>query len=135
MKFRYRVIFFIIGLIGLGIMVWQSDVTHIDWAYLLSPKILLLFAGLLGLWLIIYIIHTLCYYVILGRDGDNIPFFSLLKICTSGFALNNVTPAGLVGGEPYTAGSPLPAPVVTLLIALGFGAALVMYRNRKQARA
>ena len=28
-------------------------------------------------------------------------------------------------------GSPLPAPVVTLLIALGFGAALVMYRNRK----
>ena len=41
----------------------------------------------------------------------------------------------LVGGEPYTFGSPLPAPVVTLLIALGFGAALVMYRNRKQARA
>ena len=30
-----------------------------------------------------------------------------------------------------TVGSPLPAPVVTLLIALGFGAALVMYRNRK----
>ena len=28
-------------------------------------------------------------------------------------------------------GAPLPAPVVTLLIALGFGAALVMYRNRK----
>lgn len=32
-------------------------------------------------------------------------------------------------------GSPLPAPVVTLLIALGFGAALVMYRNRKQVKA
>ena len=39
----------------------------------------------------------------------------------------------LVGGEPF--GTPLPAPVVTLLIALGFGAALVMYRNRKQAKA
>ena len=34
-----------------------------------------------------------------------------------------------------TFGQPLPAPVVTLLIALGFGAALVMYRNRKQAKA
>ena len=101
MKFRYRLIFFIIGLIGLGIMVWQSDVTHIDWASLWNVKTLLLFIGLLGLWLVIYIIHTLCYYVILGRDGDNIPFFSLLKICTSGFALNSVTPAGLVGGEPY----------------------------------
>ena len=32
-------------------------------------------------------------------------------------------------------GAPLPAPVVTLLIALGFGAAFVMYRNRKQAKA
>jgi hypothetical protein len=42
------------------------------------------------------------------------------------------------GGGNYAAeitvqafGAPLPAPVVTLLIALGFGAALVMYRNRK----
>ena len=34
-----------------------------------------------------------------------------------------------------TFGAPLPAPVVTLLIALGFGAALVMYRNRKQVKA
>ena len=34
-----------------------------------------------------------------------------------------------------TFGAPLPTPVATLLIALGFGAALVMYRNRKQARA
>ena len=36
---------------------------------------------------------------------------------------------------PATSGSPLPAPVATLLIALGFGAALVMYRNRKQVKA
>jgi hypothetical protein len=34
-----------------------------------------------------------------------------------------------------TFGQPLPAPIVTLLIALGFGAALVMYRNRKQEKA
>lgn len=34
-----------------------------------------------------------------------------------------------------TFGSPLPTPVVTLLIALGFGAAFMMYRNRKQVRA
>ena len=34
-----------------------------------------------------------------------------------------------------TFGAPLPAPIATLLIALGFGAAFVMYRNRKQAKA
>jgi len=37
--------------------------------------------------------------------------------------------------EASVVGSPLPAPLVTLLIALGFGAALVMYRNRKQVNA
>lgn len=36
-----------------------------------------------------------------------------------------------VMGE-VTFGSPLPTPVVTLLIALGLGAAFVMYRSRKQ---
>jgi len=42
----------------------------------------------------------------------------------------------LMGGEKLDQfGAPLPAPVVTLLIALGFGAALVMYRNRKQMKA
>ena len=34
-----------------------------------------------------------------------------------------------------TFGAPLPTPVVTLLIALAFGAGFVMYRNRKQAEA
>ena len=32
-------------------------------------------------------------------------------------------------------GQPLPSPVATLLIALGFGAAFMMFRNRKQAKA
>ena len=43
------------------------------------------------------------------------------------------------GGEhmkaEFTFGTPLPTPVITLLIALGFGAALVLYRNRKQVKA
>ena len=38
----------------------------------------------------------------------------------------------LVGGSSETFGQPLPAPVVTLLIALALGGALVMYRSRKQ---
>ena len=45
---------------------------------------------------------------------------------------------GIYGSESEgggVVGSPLPAPVVTLLIALFFGAALVMYRNRKQVKA
>ena len=35
-------------------------------------------------------------------------------------------------GNEGTVGSPLPTPVVTLLVALALGAGLVMYRNRRQ---
>lgn len=101
MKLRYRIIFFIIGLIGMGVMVWQSDIANTPWDELLSTKVLLFLLALLGLWLVIYLIHVICYFVILGEEGKKVPFFSMLKICVSGFALNSVTPAGLVGGEPY----------------------------------
>ena len=85
----------------MGVMLWQSDIANTDWDNLLTPKTLLFLAGLLGLWLAIYTVHVVCYYVILGRDGKKVPAFSMFKICFSGFALNSVTPAGLVGGEPY----------------------------------
>ena len=101
MKLRYRILFFLIGLAGMGVMLWQSDIANTDWDNLLTPTTLLLFAGLLGLWLVIYIVHVACYYVILGKDGKKVPAFSMFKICFSGFALNSVTPAGLIGGEPY----------------------------------
>lgn len=101
MKLKYRIIFFLIGLAGMGIMLWQSDFTTISWDNVINTTTLLFFAGLIALWLIIYVIHVVCYFVILGKDCKKVPFFSMFKICFSGFALNNVTPAGLIGGEPY----------------------------------
>lgn len=101
MKLVYRIIFFIIGLAGLGVMLWQSDLAHAPWDHLLKPSTLLFLAGLLGLWLVIYTVHVISYYVILGKEGKKVPPISMFKICFSGFALNSVTPAGLVGGEPY----------------------------------
>lgn len=101
MKLRYRIIFFLIGLAGIGVMLWQSDLKNVPWQNLLAAKTLLFLAGLLVLWLGIYMLHVACYYVILGEEGKKVPVLSLLKICVSGFALNSVTPAGLIGGEPY----------------------------------
>ena len=77
---------------------------------------------------------------IFAQDSD---FFYYLSKETG--AKDNTISYGKITGKPgkekehmkaeFTFGQPLPAPVVTLLIALGFGAALVMYRNRKQAKA
>lgn len=101
MKFRYKLIFFAIGLAGIGILLWKADLPNVNWGLVFSLDSLALLAILIALWLVIYVIHTLCYKVILAEESKKIGFFSMFKICAAGFALNNVTPAGLVGGEPY----------------------------------
>ena len=55
--------------------------------------------------------------------------FHLTEVGTKTFVFSNKN-----GAEKgyVVIGSPLPTPVVTLLIALGFGAAFVLYRSRKQ---
>ena len=55
--------------------------------------------------------------------------FHLTEVGTKTFVFSNKP--GKTKGT-VVIGSPLPTPVVTLLIALGLGAAFVMYRSRKQ---
>lgn len=101
MKYKYRLIFFAIGLVGIGILLWKADLPNIDWSIVFRIDSLLLLTVTCALWFFIYIIHVICYRIILKKESKRIPFFSMLKILCSGFALNYITPAGLVGGEPY----------------------------------
>ncbi len=101
MKTRWRLLFFLIGIVGMVIMFISLEPQNVNWEEFLSIELLLLFLILFALWAIIYLVHALSYYVILGKEGKKIKFFTMMKICISGFALNSVTPAGLVGGEPY----------------------------------
>lgn len=58
--------------------------------------------AILALWALLYIMNALSWRVIIRGSGDcPIPFWKLLKITLTGFALNYATPAGLMGGEPY----------------------------------
>ena len=100
MKKRWRVFFFLLGIAGLVLMVYKA--WPIDWESLLTTKVLLILLVQLGIWAVIYILHILVYKQILGDEYyKEVGLFRLLKITISGFALNNVTPGGLVGGEPY----------------------------------
>ena len=101
MKFKYRIIFFLIGLAGIGLMVWQTDFSNTDWNKLIEPEVLILFAEIIGVWIGIYILHAISYKIIMCEDSKKVHMHSMFRICAAGFALNNVTPAGLVGGEPY----------------------------------
>lgn len=102
MKNTYRNIFLAFGIIAVVVMLFTFDVSYGElWhnlrrAGFYLPLVLLL-------WLFIYLINTLSWYIIIRSGGamNNLSFPHLYKFTVSGFALNYVTPVGLMGGEPY----------------------------------
>lgn len=102
MNSRFRNIFLAFGIIAVIIMLFTFDVSvdelfsNLRRAGIYLPLILLL-------WLFIYLINTLSWYIIIRSGGplSGLTFTQLYKFTVSGFALNYVTPVGLMGGEPY----------------------------------
>lgn len=90
-----------IGLAGCAVLIWQTNPDSEDWDRLLTPSLPLMIAGLVLLWGIIYLLHSITYKTIIGEDAGKIKPIRLYGICVAGFALNEVTPLGLVGGEPF----------------------------------
>ena len=94
-------LFFILGLLALGIMIFKigldniwNDIKQTGWWFL----------PIIGLWCIIYLLNTIACNLII-QDGSpeakNVKFLRLFKLVISGFAINYITPFGLMGGEPY----------------------------------
>jgi uncharacterized protein (TIRG00374 family) len=94
-------LFFILGLLALGIMIYKigldniwNDIKQTGWWFL----------PIIGLWCIIYLLNTIACNLII-QDGSpeakNVKFLRLFKLVISGFAINYITPFGLMGGEPY----------------------------------
>lgn len=58
--------------------------------------------AILALWILLYTMNALTWRIIIQGSGScPIPFWKILKLTITGFALNYATPAGLMGGEPY----------------------------------
>ncbi len=94
-------IFFFLGVLALGIMIYKiglgniwHDIKQTGWW----------FVPIISLWAIVYLLNTVSCYLII-RDGSpeakGVGFFKLYKLIISGFAINYITPFGLMGGEPY----------------------------------
>ena len=94
-------IFFTVGVVGVIAMLMSTDFSGVDWSGTVLRLMPLWLPSLLCLWGLIYVLHSLGYGIIMGWRGKNIPFTTLLRVSISGFALNHVTPVGLVGGEFY----------------------------------
>ena len=100
---KYQHVFFIFGIVVLGIMVTQLDFEEV-WKGLQHAGYW--FFAVVFLWAFLYIFNTASWYIIIKsqekeEDKRTIPFWLLYKLSVSGFALNYATPGGLMGGEPY----------------------------------
>ena len=101
MKNTTRNIFFAFGLIAVIVMLFTFKVSFAQlWADICHAGYWLI--AILGLWIFLYIMNACTWRIIIRGSGDcPIPFWKILKLTITGFALNYATPAGLMGGEPY----------------------------------
>ncbi|EOS03388.1 hypothetical protein C799_00370 [Bacteroides thetaiotaomicron dnLKV9] len=101
MKNKYRNIFLAFGIVAVLIMIFTFDMDYQElWANLKRAGVYL--PLVLLLWLFVYLINTTSWYIIIRSGGKpDFSFARLYKFTVTGFALNYVTPVGLMGGEPY----------------------------------
>lgn len=95
-------IFLCIGIIAVVIMLLTFDIPYAQiWKNL--HKAGWWFVAVVLIWIPIYMINAWSWMVIIkGNDKKcAVPYFQILKYTISGYALNYITPVGLLGGEPY----------------------------------
>lgn len=101
MKKRVNNLFFVIGIVAVVIMCCTFDVSFSQlWQDIRKAGYWL--AAILCLWLILYMLNALAWRAIIRSDSQcPVGFSRLIRYTITGFALNSVTPVGLLGGEAY----------------------------------
>lgn len=112
MKKKYQNIFFIFGIFILIFMANQLNFTEVALGLKHAG---LWFVAVVVLWAFLYLFNTGAWWIIIRSQEKSslnssygkkikyprLSFWHLYKLTISGFALNDITPSGLMGGEPY----------------------------------
>lgn len=106
MSKKWSNVFLILGLAAIVVMLLTFDIDYVElWQNIRSAG--WWFLAVIGLWLVIYLLNTLSWTSLLnasrGKDTNEVRvgFWRMYKYTVTGFALNDATPCGLMGGEPY----------------------------------
>ena len=101
MKKHWRDIFFICGVVAVVLMLLTFDA---DWNRVkeVLRQAGMWFPAIVILWSFIYLMNA-CSFGLIINDGthNRVPSGKIFQLTVSGYALNYVTPLGLMGGEPY----------------------------------
>jgi len=101
MKKGWQTIFFLFGLAAVVLMLLTFDA---DWARVreVLGQAGIWFPVIVVLWGFIYLMNACSFGLIINDGtGGRVPFGKVFQLTVSGYALNYVTPLGLMGGEPY----------------------------------
>lgn len=95
-----RDLFFIIGI---AVLIWMIHRVGIDNIWENIKDTGWWFLAVIGVWAIVYSFNGLAFHVILrgAKATKKISLLRKIKLMISGFAINSMTPIGLLGGEPY----------------------------------
>lgn len=106
MKKKYQNIFWALGLVAIAVMLLTFDIDYRElWENIRNAGWWLV--AIMVLWMIIYLLNNLSWLSLLdlraanGAHAPKVGFWQMYKYTISGFALNDATPCGLMGGEPY----------------------------------
>ncbi len=97
----YKVLFLIIGIGTLAYMIQAMGIEEI-WHNL--EKIGWWFLPVLGSWAVLYWMNAMAFKAIIEEPQmpqTDVPFWKVLQLTVSGYAINYITPFVALGGEPY----------------------------------
>ena len=101
MKKGWQTIFFLFGVAAVVLMLLTFDA---DWTRVreVLGQAGIWFPVIVVLWGFIYLMNACSFGLIINDGtGGRVPFGKVFQLTVSGYALNYVTPLGLMGGEPY----------------------------------
>lgn len=97
----YKVLFM---LIGIGTLAYMIQAMGIDEIWNNLEKIGWWFLPVLGSWAVLYWMNTMAFKAIIEEPElpqTDVPFWKVLQLTISGYAINYITPFVALGGEPY----------------------------------
>ena len=102
MRRKINNILLVVGIAAIVVMLLTMDLSYEETLQNIQ-KAGWRFAAVLLIWIPIYILNAWSWAVIINNDnkGPRLPFPLVFKFTVSGYALNYITPVGVLGGEPY----------------------------------
>lgn len=97
----YKVLFM---LIGIGTLAYMIQAMGIDEIWNNLEKIGWWFLPVLGSWAVLYWMNAMAFKAIIQEPElpqTDVPFWKVLQLTISGYAINYITPFVALGGEPY----------------------------------